>query len=147
MSNYIAVEVPALYPYVLYATGVAAFECFSFGFMANNKRRRIFPKEYMEQFNRQHQAEMKSDTPVGGYPDMGNGFYSKKLSYHDWFEFQLERETYHDFVESITTLCFCALIAGLLAAWLTMVFMWIHIVARLLKEIAIRRLKPDSRRG
>ena len=145
--SYIAVQIPELYPYVLYASGIASFECFVFGFFANRLRSRIFNKEYMVQFNSAHQTEMKSDAPVGGYPDMGNGYFSKKLSYHDWFVFQNERESYKDFVDSITTLVFCSLIAGLIASWLTTVFLWIHIASRLLKEYAVRRLRPDSRRG
>jgi hypothetical protein len=27
------------------------------------------------------------DVPKGGYPDMGNGKFGKKLGYREWFEF------------------------------------------------------------
>ena len=51
MVSYIKVEVPELYPYVLYVTGIVAFECFLFSFLSNAKRKNIYPKEFMEQFN------------------------------------------------------------------------------------------------
>ena len=87
MVSYIKVEVPDLYPYVLYATGALAFECFVFGFILNSKRLKVFPKEFMAQFNAQHLAEMKCESSTGGFPDMGNGYYARKLNYKDWYEF------------------------------------------------------------
>jgi len=36
-------------------------------------------------FENQHLKEMKEKIPSGGYPDCGNGVYSDKLSYKDWF--------------------------------------------------------------
>ena len=87
MVSYIKVEIPDLYPYVLLVTGAIAFECLIFGFIAGSKRRTIFAKEFMEQFNEAHQQELKSQITAGGYPDMGNGYYARMLSYRDWFEF------------------------------------------------------------
>jgi len=37
----------------------------------------------------QHLKEIKEKVPKGGYPDCGNGVYADKLSYKDWFEFNL----------------------------------------------------------
>ena len=51
MVNYIAIEVPELYPYVLLFAGAIAFQCLSLGFVAGSKRSTIFSQEYMEQFN------------------------------------------------------------------------------------------------
>ena len=31
----------------------------------------------------------QSKVPVGGYPDMGNGRYSDKITYKQWFEFNV----------------------------------------------------------
>jgi len=40
-------------------------------------------------FGNLHLKEMKEKIPRGGYPDCGNGVYSDKLSYKDWFYFNL----------------------------------------------------------
>ena len=41
----------------------------------------------MSQFDQLHQEAFGTPIQVGGYPDSGNGFYSDKLSYKDWFIF------------------------------------------------------------
>ena len=41
----------------------------------------------MSQFDQLHQEAFGTPATVGGYPDTGNGFYSDKLSYKDWFIF------------------------------------------------------------
>ena len=89
MVSYIKVEIPDLYPYVLYVTGTLAFECFVFTFFLNSKRLETFNKEHMIQFNDKHNHEMKCDAAVGGFPDMGNGFYANKLTYRKWYDFQI----------------------------------------------------------
>ena len=85
MVSYISIEVPEMYPYVLAVTAALCVECVFIGFGASKNRSKIFSKEFMEQWNDQHQAELKADAPRGGYPDMGNGIYGMKLTYKDWF--------------------------------------------------------------
>ena len=87
MSNYIAVEVPALYPYVLLMTGATNFLCLIVGFCAGGKRRTIFNREFMQQFDTYVNAGENAmngsgnyvaggkEVPAGGYPDLGNGLY------------------------------------------------------------------------
>ena len=88
---------------------------------------------------------MQCAPPTGGYPDTGNGFYSRKLSYRDWFLFAVERQTYQDFVDSLTVLSFSALVAGIAFDYLTICLLAVHIVTRLLFEIGVRKLSLDSR--
>jgi hypothetical protein len=46
----------------------------------------------MEQFVQTHKEAFPEDvnadiTKTIGFPDMGSGYYSKKLSYADWYRF------------------------------------------------------------
>ena len=75
---------------------------------------------------------------------MGNGFYSRKLSYRDWFLFSLERMAYQDFVDSLTVLCFSSLVAGLAFDYLTIVLLALYIVVRILFEISVRYTNSES---
>ena len=56
-----------VYFVTLFTSGGARFKCFT--------------KEFMEQFNKEHQEAFGTDAPVGGHPDEGNGYYSAKLTY------------------------------------------------------------------
>ena len=50
-------------------------------------RRKIFTKEFLAQFDEEHKTAVG---PEGegvnevGYPDIGNGYYARKLPYRDW---------------------------------------------------------------
>jgi hypothetical protein len=86
MSTHIQITLPDQYPYVLAVTCAITFHCLIVGFGAGSKRRTLFNSEFMNKhFENQHQKEMKEKIPSGGYPDCGNGVYSDKLSYKDWF--------------------------------------------------------------
>ena len=86
-----AIELPDLYPWVMMIAGSISFECLIIGFLAGGSRRRIFNRDLLEKnFGDAHKKAFgQADPPRGGYPDHGNGFYGDKLSYKDWFEFQL----------------------------------------------------------
>lgn len=52
------------------------------GLHVGKLRKQLFNKEFMEKhFGEIHQNELKHKIDAGGYPDMGNGIYSQKLSY------------------------------------------------------------------
>jgi len=54
-------------------------------------------------------------TPITalGYPDMGEGLYSEKLEYKDWFEFNNAQRAHLNFVENLFLVIPCLLISGL----------------------------------
>ena len=58
---------------------------FTNGFFVMGARSRVFTKEFMSQFNKQHQQAFHKDAADMGYPDIGCGRYSKQLPYQDWY--------------------------------------------------------------
>ena len=87
-------SLPDEYPWVMLVAGLIAFEVIIVGFLGPGRLRgKIFNKHFMEQnfgsmimgdpvLKRDNFDELKS-----GYPDMGCGKYSEKLSYEDWVNF------------------------------------------------------------
>jgi len=76
--------------YVLLAGGVLALQDIAFNIDVTTARRRVFSDEWMEEnVGPMHKMYVAKDSPTPklGYPDMGNGFYAKKLSYKNWYEF------------------------------------------------------------
>ena len=78
-----------------------SFQCLLIGFTAGGGRGRLFNKDMMEkEFGDAHKKAFGDKSPPkGGYPDHGNGFYGDKLSYKDWFEFQLQQRSHKNFLE------------------------------------------------
>ena len=76
---------------ILYALVSFHFLFLLSGFLiGGGGRKKIFNAEVMSHFEDVHEAALGKGTkpPVGeGYPDTGNGRYSSKLPYSDWFEF------------------------------------------------------------
>jgi hypothetical protein len=53
-------------------------------------RKNLFPKEFLEkEFGEIHSAQLGEPITGGGYPDTGSGLYSHKLSYKDWYRFNV----------------------------------------------------------
>ena len=44
---------------------------------------------------------------------MGNGWYSQKLTYKQWFEFNLAQRVHYNFIENCIIIVFLILIAGI----------------------------------
>ena len=66
---------------------------------------------------------------------MGNGWYSSKLSYKQWFEFNLVQRVHYNFIEQCIIVVFLVLIAGIRHPSYTVVAGGIYSVARLLNAI------------
>ena len=48
-----------------------------------------------------------------GYPDMGNGYYSSKLTYKQWFDFNIVQRIHGNFLEQVQIVTLLVLVAGL----------------------------------
>ena len=59
-----------------------------------------FVKEQLEAYHKFHLGQ-DSDAPAFGYPDMGAGYYSKKLPYYDWFKFNCAQRIHANSVEHL----------------------------------------------
>ena len=71
------------------------------------KHRGFFSKELMqEHFGGEHEKISGKSVPKGGYPDCGNGLHSLKLSYGEWFQFNLAQRNAKNYLENITGFCF-----------------------------------------
>ena len=69
-------------------------------FVPGVARGRVFNAEFMKQFDELHKAETGEEkAPKGGYPDMGCGRFSEKLSYKDWYEFNLAQRVHYNYLE------------------------------------------------
>ncbi len=55
----------------------------------------------MKQFDELHMKSVPKSggAPGDGYPDLGSGVYSEKLSYKDWFNFNLSQRAHFNFLE------------------------------------------------
>ena len=129
--NFVSIEVDPLYPYVMLVAALICTECMIIGFMAGSKRSTIFNKQFMEDnFAEVHFKEVMQGLPKGGYPDTGNGLYSDKLSYKDWFQFNLDQRAHKNFLEQLTIVVFSILVSGIVYPAWAIGFGSLHAVAR-----------------
>ena len=94
---------------------ILALELLLIGFIFPGKARaKAFTKKFMEEnFLEEHQAAIGDrDIGKGGYPDAGNGRYSQKLSYKEWFDFNNAQRAHYNFLEMAPSTFLWLLIAG-----------------------------------
>ena len=79
-----------------------------------------------EEFGKQimNDAELKQTGTRNlkdGYPDIGCGVYSDKLSYADWFRWNKINRGHLNFLETVTIVTFLTLVTGLYMPWTAIV--------------------------
>ena len=62
-NNFVTINIPEDYRYVMLVSAAIAFECLFVGFMAGGKRRKIFNADFMDKFADVHLKEVKSSVP------------------------------------------------------------------------------------
>src|SRR5688572_15147260 len=91
--------------YLFISILVLALEMFVFALLAERIRKQVFNKKFMEDnFGDLHFRETRRSIPSLGYPDMGYGRYSDKLSYYDWYRFNNAQRNHHNFIETFPLL-------------------------------------------
>ena len=76
-------------------------------------RTKTFTKEHLEKFADVHKEAYPGKFPaMGGYPDVGNGNYSKTLDYKAWMRFNCAQRIQAHFLEHLTL----NLVLGMLGA-------------------------------
>ena len=125
---------------------VLAFECVLMGFLyAGKARSKVFTKEFMkENFEKEHAQVNQGQIAPGGYPDMGSGRYSEKLSYKEWYMFNCAQRVHYNFVEMIATYEILLLVGGLAHPLLAAAMGALLIVGRIVYAIGYM-FGPKSR--
>ena len=119
--------------YLLLSLGAIAFECVLIGIVVvGGARRKIFTQQFMENhFGEAHSKHYKEPINPEGYPDMGTGRYSEKLSYNDWVYFNNAQRAHYNLVEQVASVLALLAIGGISYPVPAAIFGWIYFVARL----------------
>lgn len=76
---------------------------------------------------------------------MGQGRYSEKLSYKDWFIFNSAQRVHYNYLENVTNVICFLLIGGLLYPYVAVAFGGLYILGRILFHIGYIRKGPRGR--
>ena len=104
--------------------------------IAYETRQKIFNREFMDQFNEEHEQAFPGTTPaVGGFPDAGEGRYAAKLPYEAQMKFNYAMRVHMNFVEQLPMLLSILCISGLFIPKATMYIGFINATARIIYTI------------
>ena len=138
--EYMRVALPGLYPWVLLIAGSISFECLLVGFVGSGNRGKIFSKEFLEQFEDDHGGK----PPGGGYPDHGNGHFSQKLSYKDWYEFNLAQRSHKNLLEFVTLVVAALCIVGVVFPVTAVVLGLLYLITAIIYKVGFT-MSPEKR--
>ena len=140
-------EVPAEYPSIVLAmiTYGLLMVVTSFAVVIAT-RKRLFTKDFLKQFASEHKAAFpESKLPELGFPDIGSGRFSKKLSYKDWMTFNNAMRSHHNMVEQYPIILMTMLVGGLVIPVATYYVAWFSVVCRIAYVIGYVMWGPNSR--
>lgn len=76
-------------------------------------RAKNFPYHWLKaNFGEDHQEAFGTKIPDSGYPDIGDGRYSKKLSYAQWLEVMAAQRTALNYLEQLPLILFSTIVSG-----------------------------------
>ena len=140
------------YKWVMLVASIMMFHFIFTGFAAGNRRKFAFSDEFMEKnFKEEHEKAfsdgnaLQKKLPKGGYPDMGSGRFSDKISYKEWFLFNVGQRIHYHYLESVTSVVVWLLIAGLKYTWVAVAFGAAYIIGRIIFHIGYRIKGPKGR--
>ena len=117
---------PAFVPehgYLFISLLVLAIQMLICAFCAGRIRNQVFTKKFMEDnFGEIHFRETRNSTPIGGFPDMGCGRYSDKLTYYDWFRLNNAQRNHYSYLENFSVIALTLLIGGIYYPFYSTVF-------------------------
>lgn len=114
LANSFTLPLTTDYGYVLIVGVFIAFEVLLIGFLFPGRARGdIFTEEFMKtNFGSEHKNSIGLDIEKGGYPDMGNGRYSAKLNYEQWYRFNNAQRAHYNFLEFAPSCLVMHFVAG-----------------------------------
>lgn len=141
----VALAIEPDFGYVLLSVVGIAVQCFITGFVTGSARK-VFNKEFMSQFAEEHKKVfLDQDPPRGGYPDNGNGYYGRQLSYQDWVTMASAQRAHYNFLESLTTVIVLLVVAGLFFPIVAAVCGFAIFIGRILYTIGYLKSGPQGR--
>ena len=106
--------IPQDYPWVLAAGLGITIHAFTQASSVSSERKRVFPKAFLEkEFGALHREQIGEDIPEGGYPDTGSGVYSQKLTYKDWYAFNIAQRVHLSYLEQLPVAVAALVSAGI----------------------------------
>ncbi|CDW75969.1 UNKNOWN [Stylonychia lemnae] len=142
MNNIVSDE----YRWVALVASLIGFHLTITGFVAGGKRKATFTPEIISQVQDEHEKFFPG-TQINkeGYPDMGNGRYSQKLSYKDWYNFNNAQRAHYNYLECATVVITWLLIAGVKYEWYAVGFGSAFLLGRLMYAFGYAAKGPQGR--
>jgi len=139
MSELIAVG--QSYGWNIIIAALMGFQVIFQGMSIGSIRKKLFTASFFKT----NFPEFEQDNyPQGGYPDMGNGRFSDKLSLKDWTTFNNYQRAHYNYVEGIASVITLELLSGLFFPRFAVLFGLIYIVGR---EIYARGYRGSGAKG
>ena len=87
----------------------------------------------------------RPEPPQWGYPDSGNGYYGKRLSYGNWYDMNNGQRAQINFLEQITFIISITVISGFYYPWWAFGFIIAYWVGRLVFTMGYTKAGPNAR--
>eukprot|EP01095_Lingulamoeba_sp_RSL-Kostka_P006401 TRINITY_DN1_c0_g1_i1.p1 TRINITY_DN1_c0_g1~~TRINITY_DN1_c0_g1_i1.p1 ORF type:complete len:183 (-),score=78.10 TRINITY_DN1_c0_g1_i1:379-927(-) len=134
-------EVSEEYALVLFTVVIMAFQVIITSFGVGSRRKKYFTKEFFEKnFDNVDPSKHKL-----GYPDMGNGRFSSKLTLEQWADFNNAQRAHYNYIEQFASVAVFNLVGGLFFPNFCAALGLVYIIGRALYAIGYKASGPGGR--
>ena len=134
--------VPDNYAWVLLSVLAMGFQMVLQGYSIVSLRKKIFSEQF---FKAMFPGADYKEYYLNGYPDMGSGRFSEKLSFEEWLRFNSHQRSHYHYVENIAFIVLLTLISGLFCVPFTVACAAFYLLGRFLYSMGYRTAGPNGR--
>ncbi|CAG9311651.1 unnamed protein product [Blepharisma stoltei] len=139
-------DLPDNYGWVLFMELLILVEYYCTVIYVGYARKKVFTPKFMsENFGEEFRNTFRRDPDPLGYPDMGNGRFSEKLSFADWYYFNNAQRVHYNFLEGIHIPLVCIPIGGVELEYYTIGLAAAYIAGRAIYAIGYTRVGSKGR--
>lgn len=139
-----SIDIPSGYGFVLFFVTISAIQLIITGFSGMGVRKKHFTKEFFEK-NFPEELKNKEIDLKAGYPDVGSGLYSHKLSHAAWKDINNAQRAHFNFLETFAPIALFMLISGLVYTRLTVILQIAYVIGRFLYTSLYKSKGPNGR--
>ena len=133
------------YTHPILAAVFLMMECAALGGPVMGKRKEHFSEEFLEKnFGQECLKETGKKVPKYGYPDTGNGRFSRAWNVSQWLDFNKTMRTHLNLVELFPFLMYIILLGGVFDPWAAGMAGYLICIGRILYYFGYR-ISPNFR--
>jgi len=117
---------------VAITTSLVSGHCLITSDLERLQRERMFSHAYLDTWSLDHHKAIGDDPANLGWPDDGNGRYTRSLGYYDWYWLNISKRIYLNDIEHLAYVLPCTIVSAFVHPYISSGLLFTYLIGRTL---------------